>query len=114
MTANNLADELTTRSVRSKPEALNDQYDSAIIGMGNIGSTMPAICSKEKEALANLSPSAANLAEKLEDYQAKGLKSFDDGQKLINRRSGFFAVIIATPLTSTQPWSLARSRPVCI
>jgi len=67
-----------------------------IIGMGNIGKHHAGYLLEGKVKRCELVAVCSTSPQKLEDYKAKGLKIFDDGQKLI-QSGAVDAVIIATP-----------------
>src|SRR6184192_3675462 len=67
-----------------------------IIGMGNIGKHHAGYLLEGKVQHCGLVAVCSTSPQKLEPYQAKGLKIFDRGEKLV--RSGEVdAVIVATP-----------------
>jgi predicted dehydrogenase len=67
-----------------------------IIGMGNIGKHHAGYLLEGKVQRCELVAVCSTSPQKLEPYEAKGLKIFDDGQKLIQSRE-VDAVIVATP-----------------
>jgi predicted dehydrogenase len=67
-----------------------------IIGMGNIGKHHAAYLLEGKVKRCELIAVCSTSPQKLEDYKAKKLKIFDDGQRLIQSRE-VDAVIVATP-----------------